>query len=88
MIRTILIILLFYYGFKILARLLAPILMRYAAKKVQQKFKDQMRQSSNYSNEIRTKKEGEVHIQSKKSSLEKNNSDTVGDYVDFEEVED
>tara|TARA_X000000950_G_C13633090_1_gene544363 strand:+ start:572 stop:760 length:189 start_codon:yes stop_codon:yes gene_type:complete len=62
--------------------------MRYAAKKVQQKFKDQMRQSSNYSNEIRTKKEGEVHIQSKKSSLEKNNSDTVGDYVDFEEVED
>ena len=88
LIRTILIILLFYYGFKILARLLAPILMRYAAKKVQQKFKDQMRQSSHYTDQRRAKKEGEVHIQSKKSSLEKNNSDTVGDYVDFEEVED
>ncbi len=44
LIKTILYILFFYYGFKVIARLLAPLLMRYAAKKVQEKFKDQMGQ--------------------------------------------
>ena len=33
------------------------------------------------------KKEGEVHVRSKKSSQDKINSESVGDYVDFEEIE-
>ena len=33
------------------------------------------------------KKEGEVHLKSKKSSKEKINTESVGDYVDYEEVE-
>ena len=40
-IKTLLIILFFFIGFKVLVRLLAP-LMRYVAKKIQDKFKDQM----------------------------------------------
>ena len=89
-IKTLLIILFFYYGFKVLARLLAPFLMRYAAKKIQDKFKDQMGQhmrGSSYSQQDNPKKEGEVHVKSKKSSQDKINSDSVGDYVDFEEIE-
>ncbi len=89
-IKTLLIILFFYYGFKVLARLLAPFLMRYAAKKIQDRFKDQMGQQmrgSGFGQQNNSKKEGEVHVKSKKSSQEKINSDSVGDYVDFEEIE-
>ena len=90
LIKTLLILLFFYYGFKVLARLLAPFLMRYAAKKIQDKFKDQMGQhmgGSGFGQQDNPKKEGEVYVRSKKSSQDKINSDSVGDYVDFEEIE-
>ena len=90
LIKTLLIVLFFYYGFKFLARLLAPFLMRYAAKKIQDKFKDQMGQhmrASGFGQQDNPKKEGEVYVRSKKSSQDKINSDSVGDYVDFEEIE-
>ena len=90
LIKTLLIVLFFYYGFKVLARMLAPFLMRYAAKKIQDKFKDQMGQhmrGSGFGQQDNPKKEGEVHLRSKKSSKYKINSDSVGDYVDFEEIE-
>ena len=90
LIKTLLIVLFFYYGFKVLARMLAPFLMRYAAKKIQEKFKDQMGQQmrrSDFGKQDNPKKEGEVHLRSKKSSKHKINSDSVGDYVDFEEIE-
>ena len=90
LIRTILIVLFFYYVFRFLARLLAPFLMRYAAKKIQDKFKDQMGQhmrGSGFGQQDNPKKEGEVYMRSKKSSQDKINSDSVGDYVDFEEIE-
>ena len=44
LIKTLLYILFFWYGFKLLAKIFAPFLMRYAAKKVQEKYKDQMKQ--------------------------------------------
>ena len=91
LIKTILYILFFYYGFKVIARLLAPLLMRYAAKKVQEKFKDQMGQHGAGfdfgQKQQKSKKEGEVHVKSKIKSQEKINTESIGDYVDFEEVE-
>ena len=90
LIKTVLIILFFYYGFKVLVRLLTPFLMRYAAKKIQDKFKDQMghhMRGSGFGQQDNPKKEGEVHVRSKKSSQDKINSESVGDYVDFEEIE-
>ena len=90
LIKTLLIVLFFYYGFKVLSRMVAPFLMRYAAKKIQDKFKDQMGQhmrDSGFGQQDNPKKEGEVHVRSKKSSQDKINSDSVGDYVDFEEIE-
>jgi hypothetical protein len=90
-IKTVLIILFIYQGFKVLARLFAPFLMRYAAKKVQEKFKDQMGQHRggsgfNQPNQSK-KKEGEVEVKSKLSTKDKINTESVGDYVDFEEVD-
>ena len=70
--------------------MLAPFLMRYAAKKIQDKFKDQMGQhmrGSGFGQQDNPKKEGEVYLRHKKSSPDKINSDSVGDYVDFEEIE-
>ena len=90
LIKTLLIVLFFYYGFKVLARLLAPFLMRYAAKKIQDKFKDQMGKQirgHGFGQQDNPKKEGEVHVRTKKSSQDKINSDSLGDYVDFEEIE-
>ena len=88
LIKTILFILFFYYALKIVARLLAPFLMRYAAKKVQEKFKDQMRQQrGGFDRQEKPRKEGEVHLKSKKSSKSKINTESAGDYVDYEEVE-
>jgi hypothetical protein len=60
--------------------------MRYAAKKMHEKFKNQAEQ--NFSNQETSKKtEGEVYIKSNKKPPRKSTSDSVGDYVDFEEVE-
>ena len=90
LIKTLLILLFFYYGFKVLARLLAPFLMRYVAKKIQDKFKHQMgghMKDSGFGQQDNSQKEGEVHVRSKKSSQDKINSESVGDYVDFEEIE-
>lgn len=90
-IKTVLIILFIYQGFKVLSRFLAPFLMRYAAKKVQEKFKNQMGgQAGGFDfgqKEQKPKKEGEVHVKSKIESQEKINTESMGDYVDFEEVE-
>tara|TARA_B110000467_G_C18251571_1_gene440796 strand:- start:508 stop:819 length:312 start_codon:yes stop_codon:yes gene_type:complete len=88
-IKTVLIILFIYQGFKVLARFFAPFLMRYAAKKVQEKFKDQMGQQNGGFNSKSEplKKEGEVHIKSKLTNKDSINTESVGDYVDFEEVE-
>ena len=88
-IKTVLIILFFYYGFKVLMRFFAPFLMRYAAKKVQEKFKGQMgQQMGGFGEQTKpTRKEGAVHVKSKISSKDKINTESVGDYVDFEEVD-
>ena len=92
LIKTLLYILFFWYGFKLLAKIFAPFLMRYAANKVQEKFKDQMKQQNGgfgFNNQRQqSKKEGEVSVKSKISTKNKPNSESVGDYVDFEEIED
>lgn len=75
--RTVGIIVILYYGFKFLGRLLFPIVV----KKVVNNMQD--RQSPNQSER---KREGEVTIEkdSKQQGGRRNNE---GEYVDFEEVE-
>jgi hypothetical protein len=78
--RTILIIILTYYGIKFLGRLLAPVLLKRFAKKMQDRFQQQYQNPQNP-----PQKEGKVTLE-KTNTSKKTKSDDVGDYVDFEEV--
>ncbi|WP_250436650.1 DUF4834 family protein [Hanstruepera flava] len=81
--KTILIILLVYYGIKILSRLFAPALLRYVTKKAEKQFGQQFNQYN--SRQEQTKKEGEVSIDKMPNS--KSSNKTVGEYVDYEEID-
>ncbi|MBT8311056.1 MAG: DUF4834 family protein [Flavobacteriaceae bacterium] len=83
-IRTLLIILLIYYGIKVLTRLFAPYLMRYVSKKAGQRFEQQFGQYQRPPET--TSKEGDVTIDSTPEKT-KSSKDDVGEYVDFEEVD-
>ena len=84
-VRMILIILLVYFGIKILARLFTPFLFKYVAKKAEQRFGDQFGQFGKQQQQEQTKKEGEVTID-KIPNTKASNKD-VGDYVDYEEID-
>jgi Domain of unknown function (DUF4834) len=83
-VRTILIILLVWYGVKILSRVFAPVLMRYVAKKAQQKFGQQFNQYQKPQPKSRT--EGEISID-KMPNENKTSKKDVGEYVDYEEID-
>ena len=80
--RTILIIMLIYYGIKFLGRLLAPILLKRFTKKMQDRFQQQFNQQY----QSPQPEEGKVTIEKTNTST-KTKSDDIGDYVDFEEVD-
>ncbi|GGW62368.1 uncharacterized protein DUF4834 [Winogradskyella epiphytica] len=88
LLRTILIILLFYFGFKILARLFAPLLLRFVAKKAEQKFGEQFGgfQNPNQQKQQQRHKEGETVID-KMPNKSNTSNDKVGEYIDYEEIE-
>ncbi|RCS28154.1 DUF4834 family protein [Polaribacter sp. WD7] len=83
LLKTIFFLLLFYYAFKFLAKLFAPFLMKKAAetiqKKAQQQYGGQQQQKS-------TVREGETIID-KKPRNQQQSKDSVGEYVDFEEID-
>lgn len=84
-IKTILIILLVYFGFKIIFRLAAPYLMRYIAKKAGQKMEQAF--NPNYHSQAGNKtKEGKISID-KVPQTKRTSKKAVGDYVDYEEID-
>ena len=88
LLRTVLIILLVYFGFKILARLFAPLLLRFVAKKAEQKFGQQFGGFQNQANpkQQQKQKEGETVID-KIPNQNKQSNTKVGEYVDYEEID-
>jgi hypothetical protein len=78
--KTILYILVFYYAFKFLAKLFAPFLMKKAAETIQKKANQQQTNQTQS-----TVKEGETVID-KKPQNKSQSKKTVGEYVDFEEI--
>ncbi|MUU77322.1 DUF4834 family protein [Winogradskyella endarachnes] len=88
LLRTILIILLVYYGFKILSRLFAPLLVRFVAKKAEQKFGQQFGgfQNPNQQRQQARQKEGETVID-KMPNKNKSSNQKVGEYIDYEEID-
>ena len=75
---------LIYYGIKILSRLFAPYLMRYMSKKMQERFGGQFQQQQ--PNRDSNRREGETVID-KIPQTPKSSDKTVGEYVDYEEIE-
>lgn len=84
LVRMILIILLIYFGIKILARLFTPFLIKFVAKKAEQRFGDQFEQFQKQAQQEKPRKEGEVTID--KIPKTKTSNKNVGDYVDYEEI--
>ena len=73
-----------YYGFKILSRLFAPLLMRFVVKKAEQRFGQQFNQHQRQQQP--KQKEGEVSVDKIPKQNKTSNKD-VGEYVDYEEIE-
>lgn len=80
--KTILFLVLFYYAFKFFAKLFAPFLIKKVANKMQEKAEQQFRSQQPKS----TVKEGETVID-KAPVKNTNGKNTVGEYVDFEEID-
>jgi hypothetical protein len=82
LIKMILYIVFFMYAFKFLAKLFAPFLIKKVANKMQEKAEAQFRNQQPKS----TVKEGETIID-KAPAKDTTGKNTVGEYVDFEEIE-
>ncbi len=82
--KTILIVLLVYFGLKFLIRLATPYLMRYISKKAGQQFEQFFGNNPNMN--AQREKEGSITID-KNPSPNSRSSKKVGEYVEFEEVD-
>lgn len=81
--RTVALVLLFYYGFKIVANYLFPILLKIALRKIHKKAQNPYEQPPHAKN--KEHKVGETIID--KKPTERTGNNTVGEYVDYEEVD-
>ena len=82
--KTILILLLVYFGLRILFRLLRPYILRYIAKRAGKHF--ERRFGANPFQEPTPTREGEVTIDKMPTKQRKATTD-VGEYVDYEEID-
>ncbi len=83
LIRTIAIIIIVYYAFKFIGRYILPLFVKRMVDNVERKYKEQ--QQNQYQDE--KAKVGETVIDIKPSKIKESNKN-VGDYVDYEELND
>ena len=79
-IETICYILMFYYVFKFLARLLLPLMVKKVVEKAGQNFQQQYQNQQNPNNQ-------EEKVSNTSTSSKPRETKKVGEYVDFEEIE-
>ena len=79
-IETICYILMFYYVFKFLARLLLPIMVKKVVEKAGQNFQQQYQNQQNPNNQ-------EEKVSNTSTGSKPRETKKVGEYVDFEEIE-
>ena len=84
LLKTLFFILLIYYGFKFLAKLFAPFLMKKVADTIQKKAEQQFGGQQN--TQKPSVKEGETIID-KAPTNKTQSKNSVGEYVDFEEID-
>lgn len=83
--EVILIILLIYFGFKIMLRWFGPLILKFFLKKVGKQFEKKFGQSHPFQGQPR-KETGEVQLDKKPGKKRKSNND-VGEYIDYEEID-
>lgn len=87
LLKTILIILLVYFGLKIIFRLAAPYLLRYISKKANQRFESFFNGFENQHTQSDARDEaGKVSVD-EIPKQRKQSKKTVGEYIEYEEVE-
>lgn len=82
--KTLVIVFLCYVLFRFIFKILAPILLSIFIKKSSQRFEQNFNQKQSNQRE----EEGNISIDKNISSASNKKSDNVGDYVDFEEIND
>ena len=92
LLRTIAIILLIYYGFKLLTRYVFPFLLKRWLNKKMGQFQNQTGQQFNDAEQAKQfakEHEGEVKVKAvkKETKTDKSSSINSDDYVDFEEID-
>lgn len=80
--KTVLIILLIYFGFKIIIKFFGPLILKYFLKKIGNKFQQQFNQQS----QPDSKQKGDEFTDKKSPSNMKSNK-KVGEYIDYEEID-
>jgi len=83
--KTVLIVLLVYFGLKILLRFFGPLLLKYFMKKMGRKFEKQFNQQFGGAHQPQDKK-GKVSIDKKPKNGKQSNKN-VGEYIDYEEID-
>ena len=86
LLRTLLIILFVYYAIKILARLFAPFLIKYASNKAEKHFKEKFNTYHQQQTTYEEREPGAVSIDDQPKNTTKS-SKKVGEYIDFEEID-
>lgn len=79
-VRTLLVLIIIYFGIRFISRYVLPLLLDKGVKKMQQKMQDQQRQQRP------RRPEGNVTIEKNQNQQSQQNSDK-GEYIDFEEVD-
>jgi len=79
--KVILILLLIYYGLKIVTRLFGPLLLKYVTKKAGEKFQEQFQQYQ----QPQSSPNGKVTID--KQPEKKSDNKNIGEYIDYEEID-
>ncbi|MFO8086386.1 MAG: DUF4834 family protein [Bacteroidales bacterium] len=87
LLKFLLFVIFFYLFFRLLARFILPWLVRRYVNNAKKKFYEQ---NHNYDQQKKKRNEGEINVETKnqQSSAGKEGKDKLGDYVDFEEVDD
>jgi len=80
--KLLLYIVIFYFAFKFIGRIIFPMFFKRVVNKFEQKVRDQQEQQAPKSQQ----KVGETVID-KKPSSKKDSNNSVGEYVDYEEVD-
>jgi hypothetical protein len=78
--RTVVVILIIFYAFRLIARFVLPLLFQKTIKDMQAKMHQQMRDQQR-----QEKREGEVTVE--RNQNQNNRNSQTGEYVDFEEVD-